>query len=89
MNNPRGVRRRQRSPNLHDEIDDLTDGQRSIRKSFAERTTFDEFRGHKMQAVFLANFVDGDDVGIVECGGGTGFTLEAPHLGEVSREPPR
>ncbi|MBK7180690.1 MAG: hypothetical protein IPH82_26510 [Chloroflexi bacterium] len=42
-----------------------------------ERKAIDVFHDDVMPVFFLADVVDGDDVGVGEVGGGVGFALEA------------
>ena len=42
-----------------------------------QRVAIEKFHGDEGLAVLLVDFVDGADVGMVQSGGGFGFTLEA------------
>ena len=51
---------------------------------FLQRLAFDIFHGDEDLAFVLADLVDGDDVGMVQCGRGLGFALEALSLASGS-----
>jgi hypothetical protein len=45
--------------------------------SLADGLTFDELHGEKGPTLVFTNFVDGNDVGMLQSGGGLNFDLEA------------
>src|SRR5690348_828969 len=51
----------------------LSGSERLVANKFAETLAFDEFHGKKGLAVVLTDFVNGDDVGMLQAGGSLGF----------------
>src|SRR5262249_34136711 len=51
--------------------------QSAIGNYFGQRFALDELHGVMIDAAFAAGAKDGDDVGVLELGGGLGFDLEA------------
>src|SRR5438094_306789 len=70
---------------------DLGDGQRLLLlEQILERGTRDVFHHEVVEPTLTLDAIDGDDVGVVELGGGLGLLLEAAHhlivLGDIGRE---
>jgi len=62
---------------LSGDVEGFADGQGAGVEEFAEGFAFDQLHGDVVDRVMVAEFVDGDDVGVIEGGGGTGFAFEA------------
>src|SRR5207244_1687717 len=79
MNDPGGMRSGERGSDLRSDMDGRGGRQLRAIDSLAQRFAFDEFGGDEMLAVAFADFVNGDDVGMIERGGRARFLLEAAH----------
>jgi hypothetical protein len=55
------------------------------RHQLAKCFAFHKLCRNEMRAACLSNFVDRDDIWMIECGGCYGFLLESPHTFQVLR----
>ena len=67
----------ERVGNFNAERDEHFEGDRTLGDVLLQCGALEEFHGDEGLAVCFANVVDGADVGMIECGGGLGFALEA------------
>jgi hypothetical protein len=79
MDDAIGVRSRQRRCDLNRHIQGVSARHRLRQHSFTQGCAFDEFCGDKRSGVGLIDFVDRDDVGMVQARSGLGFLLEPLH----------
>jgi hypothetical protein len=61
--------------------------QRVFAHQFGQAAALDVIHREVVLPLLLADLVDGDDVGVLEAGGGPGFLLEAAHVGFVGELP--
>ena len=83
---PFGVRGRQPVGDLDGELDRLAKRQRGAVQPVAQALPVEQLRNDVGRPVVLADVVDGDDVRVVERGGGPRFELEAAQPIGVSGE---
>ena len=85
MRDAGGVRHTERLGHLSAQL-----RQRFNRAAFADqrpqRAPLDEFHHDEATGFSFADFVNGDDVGMIERGGGARFLLEAPHAISIGSE---
>ena len=77
MNDAHVMCRRQSATNLDGVLDNFLGRQRALGGRAAQRLAFQELRDDVRLAVVCAKVVHGDDVGVVQRGGRTGFLLES------------
>ena len=63
--------------NLYDNSEYFWDFQTSARDPFFERLSFQQFDSNEVQTLSFVDFVNGADVGVIKCGCGLRFVLEA------------
>src|SRR5215831_1247048 len=66
MHNARGVRRRQRAANLNGHVKCLMERERLFVHQFTKRLTIDELSDNKLRVIEAPNFMNGDDVWMVQ-----------------------
>ena len=79
VNYPCGVRGFERARHLNCHVEYLIKCQARVADIIAQRAALNKFRGDVIAPVLLPKVVDGDNVGMVQRGGGTGFALETTH----------
>ena len=79
----RGRKRRRR---LDRDVEDFAQRQRAAGDPFAQRFAFDELRHEESRAVVIADFVNGEDVRMIERRGGARFVQEAVHPLRIAGE---
>ncbi len=77
VHDPFRVRGIERIRNFNRECDQRFIVQRTSHDHVLERHAIQKFHGNEAQALVLANFVNGADIGMVQGGGGSGFAPEA------------
>ena len=78
MHDPRRVRSRQAVRHLPPQRQHFLHRACPLRQDLAQAPPLDQLHGDVEPAVLLVDVVDGDDVGVVQGGGGAGFPLEPP-----------
>src|ERR1700688_3458330 len=63
--------------NLGGDFDDFADGEDTGEKQLAQGIALNEFHCNVVGGTVLAEFIDGDDIGVIKGGCGTRFALEA------------
>jgi hypothetical protein len=71
------VRGGQRVGNLNRNVERQHQRQPRLRKPLAQSLSLDKFSGDEVRRIRFEDFVNGDDVGVVERGGRAGFLLKA------------
>jgi hypothetical protein len=66
----------ERVGDVHGEFEQCVEIERAAGDSVLERFAFEALHGDEGFAVFLADVVDGANIGVIEGGGGLGFALE-------------
>ncbi len=79
MDNARSVCRGKRAGNLSSDIERFAKLQVFAVHSSAQRLAVDELSRYEMHRIGLVNFVDGDDVGMIQSGCSLRFLDEALH----------
>src|SRR2546425_2966616 len=77
MNDPLRVRRIQSISNLNSQLQHLLVGKRLAGDAMLERLSLQELHDDEGLAWLLLDLMNHADVGMVECGGGSGFALES------------
>ena len=77
VDNARGVRCGERISDLRADTQRVREAHAFARDQVVEGLAFDQFHDDEGLAVMLANFVNRDDVGVIQAGGGAGFLQEA------------
>ena len=83
MDDAFGVRGIEGVGDLDGEFEGFFDGQRLAGNAVLQRLAFEVLHGDEGPSVFLGDFVNGADVGVIEGGGGAGFALEAFESGAI------
>ena len=78
MNDPGGLRFRQRIGDLDGVLQHLVQLHPAARNQLAERLALNIFHDNEVGAVVAGDVVDGDDVGMIEGRGCFGFLHESP-----------
>src|SRR3989441_8944223 len=90
MHYPGSVRRSQRLGHLNGNLQYFNERQIFLRNQLAKRLAVDEFRGDEVKLIYLADFVNREDVRMIQSRGGAGFRLKAAQArfvgNEVSRQ---
>jgi hypothetical protein len=66
----------QSSGNLDSDLEDWAEVKFLLSHVLSERIAFDEFRADKVHIIFATNFVNGENVGMIQRGGRPGFLLK-------------
>src|SRR5947209_5986954 len=90
MDDPGGVRRRERARRLNRYVERSVQAQLFVLQVTAQRFAFDEFGGYEILFVELPDLINGDDVRVVECRSGTSLLPKPAHalriLCEIRRQ---
>ena len=86
MNDSGSMRRRQGARYLDGDVDRGIEGKAAAFDLLAKGLAFDIFGGDELHAIGLSEFVDGENVGMVEGGGGVRFLLEAAQTALVAEQ---
>ena len=87
MHDAGGVSGGERARGLNADLQHLGEGTRRLSGLRVQRFAFDEFGGDETRAMRFADLVDGDDVRVIQRGGGTRFLFEAPEAIAILGEP--
>jgi hypothetical protein len=77
MNDSNRVRFGERVGNLRRDCDSFAKWNRAVAQQFPQRLPRHQFHGNVARSVHVTEFIDRDDVWMIECAGGPGFLLEA------------
>ncbi len=90
MRDTRGVSLGQAVGDLDGDVKDLAQSETTSRDQLAKRLSIHELHGDEVEVFNFGDIEYGDDVGMIQCGGGAGLLFEAFQalrvLGELSAE---
>src|SRR5262249_61269135 len=86
MRDSGAVRGLERRPYLDSDVYRLSQIDRSRGEAPAQRLAFDKFRGDEERVAVATDFVNGQDIRVIEPGSDSGLTLESLHTVGVARE---
>src|SRR2546422_6148810 len=80
------MRRGQRRCDLRGETEQFTHRHWRLNHALSQGVALDEFRGDELMRIYLADLVNGQDVGMVQRGSGASFLLETAHALSIASE---
>ena len=83
------MRRGQRRRDLRGETEQFTHRHWRLNHALSQGFALDEFRGDELMRIYLADLVNGQDVGMVQRGSGASFLLKSPHALSIASEESR
>ena len=83
MHYSRFMRCRERRSNLYPDVQDFRQLHRAAFHALAQRLTLNKLGGNEMRAVCLADFINRQDVGVIECRRGSCLSLKSPQVFRV------
>src|SRR2546428_5123437 len=83
------MRRGQRRCDLRGETEQFTHRHWRLNHALSQGFALDEFRGDELMRIYLADLVNGQDVGMVQRGSGASFLLKSPHALSIASEESR
>jgi hypothetical protein len=80
------VRCRETTANLDRIVEDLLERQRAVSENLAQRPAFEPFRNDEWRSLMGADFMNREDIGMIQRGCSAGFLIEPPEPIGVVRE---